>query len=217
MNLPAEALETRRRILDDGVILCVRMVEGDRVIEACHAAVAGGLRIFEITLTTPDALDVMARLASHEDLVVGAGTVLSAEQVHAVAGAGARFLLSPVFDPAVVDAAHRAGLLAVPGAATPREILAAHRHGASLVKVFPAGALGGPSLLRALRGPLPDVALVPTSGPTSETMSEYVAAGAVAVGVGAEVFPPGLEPGAIKRAAERVRAAMDRARYASSA
>jgi len=217
MNLPAEVLKSRERVLDDGVVVAVRMGERDPVLEACHAAAAGGLRIFEITLTTPRALDIMARLSSSGDLLVGAGTVLSVEQVDAVARAGARFVLSPVFDPEIVDAAHARGLLAVPGAATPREILAAHRHGATLVKVFPAGALGGPAFLRAVRGPLPDVPLVPTSGPDSQTIGEYVAAGAVAVGVGAEVFLPGLEPSAIERAAARVREAMDRARYAPSA
>ncbi len=121
-------------------------------------------------------------------------------------------MFSPIFDPEVVDEAHRLGLLAVPGTATPTEILAAHRHGARLVKVFPSGALGGPDFVRAVRGPLPDVPLVPTSGPTAETLGDYLAAGAAAVGVGAEIFPAGLDPREIEAAACRVRAAFESAR-----
>ena len=94
--------------------------------------------------------------------------------------------MSPVFDAEVVAAAHQHGLLAVPGAATPTEILTAHRSGARLVKVFPAAALGGPSFLKAVRGPLPNIPLVPTSGPTADTLADYFAVGASAVGIPAK-------------------------------
>ncbi|MDX1650642.1 MAG: DUF1805 domain-containing protein, partial [Myxococcota bacterium] len=156
--------------------------------------------------------DALGALAELPDAVVGAGTVLEAAQVKAVAEAGGRFVISPVFDPEVVDAAHGHGLLAVPGAATPTEILAAWRHGAHLVKVFPAAALGGPAFLRALRGPLPEVPLVPTSGPTSRDLAEWFAAGANLVGIGAEVCAPGRGPAEVEAAARRVRAALDAAR-----
>jgi 2-dehydro-3-deoxyphosphogluconate aldolase/(4S)-4-hydroxy-2-oxoglutarate aldolase len=212
MNPQADIRLVRDRLLEDGVILCVRMREGDPILDACRAAARGGLRVFEITLTTPGALDVISTLAADQDLLVGAGTVLSGGDVETVAEAGARFALSPVFDPEVVDQARARGLLAVPGASTPREILDAHRHGATLVKVFPAGPLGGAPFLRALRGPLPDIDLIPTSGPTSQNVAEYVAAGAVAVGVGAEIFGAGFDEAEIERAASRVRRAMDRAR-----
>jgi 2-dehydro-3-deoxyphosphogluconate aldolase/(4S)-4-hydroxy-2-oxoglutarate aldolase len=111
-----------------------------------------------------------------------------------------------------VDEAHAHGLLAVPGAATAAEILAAWRHGARLVKVFPSGPLGGPAYLRAVRGPLPEVPLVPTSGPTAETLADYLAAGAVAVGVGGEVFPPGWTLASVEAAARRVHQALAAAR-----
>jgi len=111
-----------------------------------------------------------------------------------------------------VHEAHRLGLLAVPGTATPTEILAAHRGGARLVKVFPSGALGGPEFLRAVRGPLPHVPLVPTSGPNAGNLHEYLAAGAVAVGVGREVFPPGFTLQSVEAASRRVREALDAAR-----
>jgi len=199
---------TRAAILEEAVILCVRLGEGADVAAACRAAAAGGLRVLELTLTTPGALDAMRTLSRDPRLVVGAGTVLDPEQVGAVAEAGGRFALSPVFDPAVVDEAHRAGLLAVPGAATPAEILRAHRHGARLVKIFPALALGGPAFLRAVRGPLPDVPLVPTNGPTAATLADYFDAGAAAVGVGGEVFTPGFTGATVEAAARRVREAV---------
>lgn len=210
---PAKRIaRTRERLLDDGVILCIRMGEGDAVLESCEAAARGGLRTLEVTLTTPNALDIIRTLASRQDLLVGAGTVLSRQAVRNVARAGGQFVLSPVFDPDVFEEAGRVGLLAIPGTATPTEILAAYRSGATLVKVFPAGPLGGPAFLRAVRGPLPEVPLIPTSGPTSETIADYVAAGAVAVGVGSEVFPPNYTLEFVEQAARRVRQAMDSAR-----
>jgi 2-dehydro-3-deoxyphosphogluconate aldolase/(4S)-4-hydroxy-2-oxoglutarate aldolase len=210
---PGDDIErTRSSLLAEGAILCIRLGEGGRVVEACRAAARGGLRVLELTLTTPGALEAMEALARDPDLLVGGGTVLAPAEVATVAAAGGRFVLSPVFDPEVVDEAHARGLLAVPGAATAAEILAAWRHGARLVKLFPSGPLGGPAYLRAVRGPLPDVPLVPTSGPTAETLADYLAAGAVAVGVGAEVFPPGWTPASVEAAARRVHQALAAAR-----
>lgn len=203
---------TRERILAEGVILCIRFQDDERVVEACRAAARGGLRVLELTLTTPGALEAMAELAADPDLCVGAGTVLTPHDVAAVAAAGGCFALSPVHDPAVLDAARSRGLLAIPGAATPTEILGARRAGASLVKVFPAEALGGPAFLRRLRGPFPDVPLIPTSGPTADSIGEYVAAGALAVGVGPEVVRDGFDAQQVEREAQRVRCAMDAAR-----
>ena len=211
---PQDIARTLATILEDRVILCVRLGAGADLPGACRAAARGGLRVLELTLTSPGALEAMAELSREPDLMVGGGTVLTPADVMSVVAAGGRFALSPVFDPEVVDEAHAHGLLAVPGAATPAEILAAHRHGARLVKVFPSGPLGGPAYLRAVRGPLPDVPLVPTSGPTADTVADYLAAGAVAVGVGGEVFPPGWTMDSVEAAARRVRRAMDAARSA---
>jgi 2-dehydro-3-deoxyphosphogluconate aldolase/(4S)-4-hydroxy-2-oxoglutarate aldolase len=203
---------TREAVLRDGVFLCLRFGSGERTVEAARAAARGGLTVLEITLTTPGALDAIRELASDDGLVVGAGTVLRVDDAKAVAAAGGRFAMSPVFHPGVIAAAHGLGLLAIPGAGTATEILGAHRAGATLVKVFPSGALGGPEFLRSIRGPLPDVPLVPTSGPTVESLPDWIAAGAVAVGLGAEVFPPGFAMETVESAARRVRRAMDRAR-----
>lgn len=206
-----------RDVLADGVFLCVRLGAGAVLVDACRAAVRGGLSVLEITLTTPGALDAIATLARDDHVIAGGGTVLTREDARAVAEAGGRFALSPVFDPNVVEEAHRLGLLAVPGTSTPTEILAAHRSGARMVKVFPAAALGGAAYLRAVRGPLPHIPLVPTNGITSDTVAEYFAAGAVAVGVGGEVFPDGFTLAHVEQAARRIRAAVDRARPRNSA
>jgi 2-dehydro-3-deoxyphosphogluconate aldolase/(4S)-4-hydroxy-2-oxoglutarate aldolase len=170
------------------------------------------LTLLEITLTTPGALDAIATLSRDGNAVVGGGTVLTRDDARAVADAGGRFVLSPVFDPDVVAESHRLGLLAVPGTSTPTEILAAYRSGARLVKVFPAAALGGAPYLRAIRGPLPDIPLVPTNGITADTIREYVEAGAQAVGVGGEVFPPGFTLAHVEEASRRIRRAMDATR-----
>lgn len=208
---------TLSEVLEDGVFVCVRLGQDDAIVDACRAAAAGGLKVLEITLTTPGALDAIRTLSEDSGVIVGAGTVLTPEDVRAASNAGARFVMSPVFDPGVVDEAHLFDLLAIPGASTPAEIVAAHRHGASLVKVFPAGALGGPDYLRSIRGPLPDIPLVPTSGPTADTIADYLDAGAVAIGVGREVFPAGYTLQSVEMAAHRVRSAMDVARAGSVA
>jgi 2-dehydro-3-deoxyphosphogluconate aldolase/(4S)-4-hydroxy-2-oxoglutarate aldolase len=203
---------TLAEALEDGVFLAVRLRNGDHALEGCRAAIRGGLRLMEVTLTTPGALDVIHALAVEGECVAGAGTVLTVEDARAVAKAGARFAMSPVLDAAVVAEIHRLGMLAVPGSGTATEILAAHRAGARLVKVFPSGPLGGPDYLRKVRGPLPHIPLVPTSGPTAQTLGEYVAAGAVAVGLGSEVLGDGFDPARVEAAARHVRWAMDAAR-----
>lgn len=203
---------TLRDVLADGVFLAVRLGGGDPVLDACRAAARGGLRLLEITLTTPGALDVIEALAEDGNAVVGAGTVLTPDDARRVADAGGRFAMSPVLDPEVVDAIHALGLLAVPGAGTATEIQAAHRTGARLVKVFPAQALGGPDFLRKVRGPLPDIPLVPTSGPSAANAADYFAAGAVAIGLGSEVLTPDFTLESVEVAARRVRTAVDAAR-----
>lgn len=209
---------TRDIILSEGVVLSVRL-DADRILlDVCRAAVRGGLHIVAVALTTPRALDTIAELARSEDVLVGAATVLSEDDVRRVAEAGAQFTLSPGFDRNVVDEARKRGLLALPGAATPSEILAAHRHGAALVNLFPAGALGGPDYVRAIRGPLASVTLVPSGGPDADSIADYFAAGARAVGVGADVVGPANaekhDLDEISLAARHVRRAVEAAQLA---
>jgi 2-dehydro-3-deoxyphosphogluconate aldolase/(4S)-4-hydroxy-2-oxoglutarate aldolase len=218
MNDSARAIEsTFEEIRSRGAVLCVRLGPGTPVVDAARSAVRGGLTVLEVALTTPGALDAMRELARDDGILVGAGTVLTPNDVREVAGAGARFIMSPVFDKEVLDESHRLGMLAVPGAATPAEILAAYRGGARMVKFYPSGALGGPAFLRAFRGPLPHIPIIPTSGPTAGNLAEYFAAGAVAVGVGVDVFRDECTPEIIEAEARRVRGAIDRYRSGAGA
>ena len=189
------------------VVVCIRQGDARSALWAAQAALDGGLRVIEVTLTTPGALEVISTLAADPRALPGAGTVLEPDDAARVAEAGGRFALSPVADPAVVEAAHREGLLAVPGAATPGEIVAARRAGARVVKVFPIGPLGGPDYIRAVRGPLPEIPLLPTNGVGLERVGEYFEAGVFAVGVGREIFPPGsIEGRRLEEVRERAEA-----------
>lgn len=204
------ASKTMEDVRREGAVLAVRLKAGEDLIGACRAATRGGVRVLEITLTTPGALEAIALLSREPGIIAGAGTVLTADDARAVARAGGRFALSPVFDPGAMEEARHLDLLGIPGAGSATEILAAYRHGAPVVKVFPSAAIGGPAFLRAVRGPLPQIPLLPTSGPTAETLAAYFEAGAFAVGIGGpEFFPPGWTPVSIEAAARRVRQALD--------
>ena len=144
---------------------------------AARAIVAGGVRAIEVTMTVPDAYDVIRQLAGDGSLILGAGTVLTTEEVDASVEAGARFIVSPTCCPEVIARAKDHDVVAIPGAMTPTEVLAAWNHGADMVKIFPAARLG-PEYLSDLRGPLPDIPLVPTGGITDQNALAYLDAGA---------------------------------------
>lgn len=157
--------------------------------QAMEAAVRGGFRIVEFTLSIPGAFDLIAEFSARDDIVVGAGTVLAREEAQRAAESGARFLVSPVVDDDLIDEAQNLGLAVMPGCATPTEMLRAHRAGAPLQKLFPAQA-GGPAWVKMTLGPLPFLNIVPTSGVTPENAAEYLAAGACAVGFVNSLFVP---------------------------
>jgi 2-dehydro-3-deoxyphosphogluconate aldolase/(4S)-4-hydroxy-2-oxoglutarate aldolase len=166
------------------VIAVVRFDDGSDVEPVAAALAEGGLRILEVTMTTPGALEAISALATRgHDVIVGAGSVLDPETARIAILRGATIVVSPTFCPEVIELCHRYDVVVVPGAFTPTEILRAWEAGADLVKVFPAGGLG-PGYLRELRGPLPGVRIVPTGGVTLESASEFLAAGAFAVGLG---------------------------------
>ncbi len=155
-----------------------------------------GLDNIELTLTTPGAVDVIREItASLPEVLVGAGTVRSAEQAREAVAAGAEYLVSQVTDPDVLATAREIGVPYVPGCLTPNEIVAAWKLGVSAVKVSPIGPVGGIDYLRELRGPLPDVPLMPTGGVRPEQVVDYLAAGAVAVGVSRHLFGDALDTG----------------------
>ncbi|MBL8752525.1 MAG: bifunctional 4-hydroxy-2-oxoglutarate aldolase/2-dehydro-3-deoxy-phosphogluconate aldolase [Planctomycetes bacterium] len=165
----------------------LRTSDRDVVRPALEAAIAGGLRIVEVTLTTPDALEHIAALSERHGLLVGAGTVLSVDMAKEAMAAGARFLVSPVVDPAVITFCRQHDLVSVPGTLTPTEMMTAHRAGADLVKLFP-GPANGPDFVRAVRGPLPFLRIFPTSGVTEDNIDAWLQAGAFGLGFVASLF-----------------------------
>jgi 2-dehydro-3-deoxyphosphogluconate aldolase / (4S)-4-hydroxy-2-oxoglutarate aldolase len=189
-----------------GVVAIARRLASAVAPVVADALAKGGVRAFEITLNEPkaDALRAIEAVAGHgSDVAIGAGTVLTIEDAGLAIDAGATFLVMPTTDPELVRWAAARGIPAFPGAATPTEILAAWRAGAAAVKLFPASSLG-PSFVRECRGPFPDIPLVPTGGVTAETAGSFIAAGAVAVGLGSWLVGDGVANGVTLRARQVV-------------
>ncbi len=174
-----------RAIEEVGVVAVIRMREPDKLRAVVDALAAGGVRALEVTMTVPRAIDLIGEIAPAlpPGFLLGAGTVLDAETARLAILAGARFVVGPVFRPDVIALCHRYDVAAMPGCFTPTEILAAWEAGADIVKVFPATALG-PGFFKDVRGPLPQVRLMPTGGVTVENAGDWIKAGAVAVGAG---------------------------------
>lgn len=171
-----EAIVTTR------LIAIARGLPTDTVLGVAGALEAGGVEVLEITLDSPGALDSIAALSGSSSLTVGAGTVRSVAGVADAVAAGARFLISPHVDPEIVARATAERVASIPGAFTATEILTAWNAGASGVKVFPA-RIGGPAMISTLRGPLPDIPLMPSGGVTIDDAGDYLDAGAVSVGL----------------------------------
>ena len=182
--------EARQRILDVGIVPVVRASSSRKAQAAAEAVYAGGISIVEITMTVPGAIQVISDVARAlgDECLIGAGTVLDAQTAQQCIDAGAEFIVSPGFDPDTVKLAKRAGKITLPGALTPTEVVNAWKCGADFVKVFPCGAVGGASYLKALRGPLPQVPLVPTGGVNLANAAELIRAGAAALGIGGELI-----------------------------
>jgi 2-dehydro-3-deoxyphosphogluconate aldolase/(4S)-4-hydroxy-2-oxoglutarate aldolase len=192
---PTAAAETRhdllRRLTALGAIAVVRLDDAEAAVRAADAVHAGGVSAIEVTLTTPGALAVIRELSGREGMLVGAGSVLDADATRAAVEAGARYLVSPVVIPALVEVGHAMDVPVLLGAFTPTEILSAHRAGADAVKVFPADALG-PAFIRGVLGPMPFLRLVPTGGVTPGNVGDWLRAGAVAAGLGGALVDPKL-------------------------
>ena len=182
----AEVVEAVERA---GIVAVIRMKDPNKLQAVVDAIAEGGIRALEITMTVPGAVDLIRDLAPRlpAGFILGAGTVLDADTVARVADAGARYVVSPVFRRSVIEACHARDLAAMPGCFTPTEILDAWDAGADIVKVFPATTLG-PSYLKDVRAPLPQVKLMPTGGVTVENAGDWIRAGAVAVGVGTSLL-----------------------------
>lgn len=204
---------TAARIRQTGIIAIFRgNFLLDEIERMAAALLSGGVSVLEITLNSRAALDAVQSLRSHApaDLLVGAGTVRTAEQVEQAVNAGAQFIVSPNFDPASVAYSLANHTLHLPGVATPTEAQNAFAAGCRMVKLFPADVLGGTAYLKALRAPLDDIAFVPTGGIGLDNIADYRRAGAAAVGVGSSLISEkNTSPEEIRRRAERLRTAWD--------
>jgi len=188
-----EPNRTLKKIEDLGLLAVVRGESRSAALEVVGALVEGGVVGIEITFTTPEAPQVIRDLDEKygHGILLGAGTVITREQVDQAAEAGSTFLVSPGCDPELLPAMLGTGLLVLPGVLTPSEVMLARRLGAPAVKLFP-GSSGGPSYLKALLGPFPDVSFVPTGGVSVDNVPDWFAAGARAVGAGSALVPPSL-------------------------
>ncbi len=177
------------RMVAEGLIPIIRVSSAKEAVKVADAIKAGGCSLIEVTMSVPGALDTIKELTLKykDEIIMGAGTVLDTETGRAALLAGAQFIVTPTLNLDLIQLAHRYSAVIVPGAATPTEILTAWTAGADMVKVFPAAQLGGPEYLKALRGPLPQILLVPTGGVTLQNAGAFIQAGATAVGVGGEL------------------------------
>lgn len=189
------------RVLRTGIVAVIRAPRGDLLVDVAEALLAGGVDVMEVTFTVPNAVQVLARVAERlgDRVLLGAGTVLDAETCRAALLTGARFIVSPATNLEVIKMCRRYDTLVMPGAFTPTEVITAWEAGADIVKVFPSD-VAGPAYLKALRGPLPQVRLMPTGGVNLETAADFLRAGACALGVGGSlVEPKAVESGDMKR------------------
>jgi 2-dehydro-3-deoxyphosphogluconate aldolase / (4S)-4-hydroxy-2-oxoglutarate aldolase len=182
-----------RRVLDCGIVAVVRSPDSAQLVEVARALADGGISVVEITMSVPNALEVVrqVRQALGDRLLLGAGTVLDSETARAVLLAGAEFIVAPTVNLDVIRLCQRYDKLVMPGAFTPTEILGAWEAGADIVKVFPADVVG-PAFFKALKGPLPQIRLMPTGGVDLETAPGFLKAGACCLGVGGQLVDPRL-------------------------
>jgi 2-dehydro-3-deoxyphosphogluconate aldolase/(4S)-4-hydroxy-2-oxoglutarate aldolase len=183
----------RERVERLGAVAVVRLSSTEAAIRVADALYAGGVTALEITVTVPDAFAVIAAVARRfgDEVCVGVGTVLDVETARGAVAAGAQYVVSPVFRPAVIEESHRLGVPAMPGAITPTEILTAHEAGADIVKIFPADSFG-PGYIKSVLAPMPFLRLMPTGGVTPDNVGTWLSAGAVAVGLGSALVDAAL-------------------------
>lgn len=182
-------IDVIKRITDCGVVAVVRAESADQAIKIADACAAAGIAALEITFTVPGAVDVIKELAkvyNKGEIIVGAGTVLDSETCRAAILAGAQYIVSPCLDQGVVEMCNTYQVACMPGAMTLKEVVEGMRAGADVIKIFP-GEVFGPSIIKAIKGPIPQSILMPTGGVSLENVHEWIKAGAVAVGVGSNL------------------------------
>jgi 2-dehydro-3-deoxyphosphogluconate aldolase/(4S)-4-hydroxy-2-oxoglutarate aldolase len=186
-------VEVLEKVKDLGLLAVIRGPSAELTVKMVEALVEGGVLGIEVTYSTPNAEEVVRTLATKygDKIVLGMGTLTKPEQAASAKEAGASFLVSPICEPSLVKAMVGSGLLCMAGALTPTEVFQAYNLGVDVVKVFP-GSLGGPAYIKALKGPFPYIPMMPTGGVSAGNVSEWFAAGVVAVGAGSELCPPQL-------------------------
>jgi 2-dehydro-3-deoxyphosphogluconate aldolase/(4S)-4-hydroxy-2-oxoglutarate aldolase len=173
-----------------GIFPGIRVKSDSQALYAAETLYDAGIPVAEITMTVPGAIEVIRKLArDFPKMIVGAGTVLDPETAERCLDAGARFLTSTGLVPEVVECALKRDVVAIPGALTPTEVIAAAKTGADFVKIFPAGPVGGDLYIRSLKLPLPDVKLIAAGGVNQQTATNFIVAGASAIGVGVDLIP----------------------------
>jgi 2-dehydro-3-deoxyphosphogluconate aldolase / (4S)-4-hydroxy-2-oxoglutarate aldolase len=220
----ARAMTSRARvgaaIEEAGIIAVIRMTDAQRLRATVDALVEGGVRVLEVTMTVPGAVDLIRDLSGSlpDDLLLGAGTVLDTDTATRVIDAGARFVVSPVFTRGLIERCHQRDVAVMPGCFSPTEIFSAWEAGADFVKVFPATALG-PTFFKDVKAPLPLVKLIPTGGVTLDNAGDWIRAGASAVGVGSALLDANAiargEYGVVRSNAERIVASVKATRGSS--
>jgi len=203
-----------------GVVPVVRASSGQEALQLVQSLREGGIDVIELTMTVPGAVEIIRELTKAQPhALIGAGTVLDPETARACILAGAKFVVSPATDEATITLCRTYGVPVMAGALTPTEVVRAWRAGSDMVKVFPCGAVGGASYLKALKAPLPQIELIPTGGVSLETAADFIAAGASAVGAGADLVDAKKlrsgEPGYITDRARKYVAAVAAARSKS--
>ena len=179
------------RILESGVVAVIRAPSGELLADVAESLLAGGVEVMEVTFTVPRALEVLEKVADRlgDRILLGAGTVLDSETARAALLAGAEFVVSPTVNLEVIRLCRRYAKPVLPGAFTPTEVLAAWEAGADIVKIFPSDVTG-PAYIKALRGPLPQVRMMPTGGVNLDTAADFLRSGACALGVGGSLVEP---------------------------
>ncbi|WP_058308832.1 bifunctional 4-hydroxy-2-oxoglutarate aldolase/2-dehydro-3-deoxy-phosphogluconate aldolase [Gracilibacillus massiliensis] len=178
-------METLQKIYENKLVAIIRGVPSHHVLDVARALYQGGIKTLEITVDTPNVLQAITQVREEfaDEIIVGAGTVLDAETARAAIMAGSQFIFSPTVDIDTIKLTKRYGVVSIPGAMTPTEILTAYENGGDVIKVFPATVLG-PNYLKDIKGPLPHIPLMPTGGVNIDNISDYFKVGAVAAGLG---------------------------------
>jgi 2-dehydro-3-deoxyphosphogluconate aldolase/(4S)-4-hydroxy-2-oxoglutarate aldolase len=181
--------EVRQRMMAAGIVPVIRAASAQKALLAADALYQGGIPVVEVTLTVPGAETAIGALRKNfgSELLVGAGTVLDADDARRCLDSGAQFIVSPGLDRATIGFVNSKEILMIAGALTPTEVVTAWKHGSDLVKIFPCSAVGGAAYIKALKGPLPQIPLIPTGGVNLQTAADFIRAGSEALGIGGEL------------------------------